>query len=121
MEFLEEEDVEALKKKLRQYSREHIIFNEPHFTQQLILREGNREQVIAALLHPDQLTYSYQERGTFGDIIHCLHFIIDNTKTLRLPVIFDKNGRKSLYILTYILRYRSWQHMVKQHGKNRLL
>lgn len=40
-----EEDIEELKKKLKTYKKEQIIFNEPHFTQQMILREGNKEEL----------------------------------------------------------------------------
>jgi len=109
-----EEDLEKLKKKLKSYNKEDIEFNEPHFTQQLELREGSKEEVINNLLKPDKLVYSYQEKGKYGDIVHCLHFKLSNTRTLRLPVIFDINNKKGLYILTYIKRYRSWQSMVKK-------
>lgn len=106
------DNIEELKKKLKTYGREDIIFNK-HCEQQLILRNGNKEEVINNLLNPDRLVYSYQERGKRGDIVHCLHFNISNTKTMRLPIIFDKKG---LYILTYIMRYRPWQNMIKNKG-----
>lgn len=112
-EEYEEDDLEAMKKRLKSYTEEEIEFNEPHFTQQLILREGSRKDVIRTLVNPDRLTYSYQEKGKYGDAIHCLHFKISNTRTMRLPVIFDRKGKKSLYIITYVIRYRAWQHMVK--------
>jgi len=108
-----------LKKKLREYSRRDIEFNEPHFTLQLMLREGNKEEVIKNLLNPVKLVYAYQERGKYGDIIHCLHFRISNKRTMRLPVIFDRNNRKGLYIITCIMRYRPWQNMIKRAGKSR--
>jgi len=47
-----------LKKKLKEYSKENIIFNEPHFTQQLILRQGSKDEVINNLLNLDKLVYS---------------------------------------------------------------
>ena len=111
------EDINELKKRLRGYSRGDIEFNEPHFTHQMLLREGNREDVIKNLLEPESLVYSYQERGRHGDIKHCLHFKISNTRTMRLLVIFDKGKGKSLYILTYIMRHRHWQNMIR--GKKR--
>ncbi len=116
MEDTKEDDIEKLKEKLKTYNKNQIIFNEPHFTQQLKLREGNKEDVINNLLSPEKLVYSYQEIGKYGDIIHCLHFKISNTKTIRLPVIFDKGNEKSLYILTYIMRYRAWKNMVRTRG-----
>jgi hypothetical protein len=106
-----ENDVESIKERLRQYQSEQLIFNEPHFTQQLLLRDGDREMVIENLLSPERLVYSYSEEGSFGDTVHCLHFKISNTRTMKLPVIFNRRGKKNLYILTYIMRYRPWQGM----------
>ena len=111
-----EDNIEELQKKLRTYKREDIKFNEPHFSNQLILRQGNKEEVINLLLNPDKLVYSYQEKGKYDDIKHCLHFQVSNNRTMRLPVIFDKNNKKSLYIITYIMRYRPWQNMIKKRG-----
>lgn len=108
------DDLDSIKSKLKSYSRGDIIFNEPHFTRQLILREGNKESVIHELLNPDHLVYFLTESGKRGDTVHVLHFKVSNTRTLRLPVIFDKRGKKCLYILTYIMRYRPWQNMVKK-------
>ena len=113
MEESKEDNIGELKKKLRSYKREQIQFNEPHFTQQLNLRDGNKEEVISHILNPDKLVYSYQEIGKYGDIIHCLHFDMSNTRTMRIPVIFKKDW-KVLYIITYIMRYRSWHNMIKR-------
>ena len=112
MEGIKEDNVEELKKKLRNFKKEQLIFNEPHFTQQITLREGSKEEVVKHLLNPDKLVYSYQEKGKYGDTIHCLHFEVSNTRTMRLPIIF-KNGSK-VYIITYIMRYRNWQNMIKR-------
>ncbi len=114
MEETKEDIIEELRKKLQTYVEKDLEFNEPHFTQQLVLREGNREEVIKNLLHPENLMYSYEEKWKYGDSVHCLHFQMSNTRTLRLPVIFNKNGKKGLYILTYIMRYRPWQNMIKR-------
>jgi len=92
-----ENDLAQLKLKLRSYTEAEIEFNEPHFSQQLALREGNREELIKIILNPEKLVYFYCENGKYGDTIHCLHFDLSNTRTIRLPVIFDKNGKKSLY------------------------
>jgi len=109
-----EDDIEEIKKKLKCYRREDIKFNEPHFTQQIILREGSREEVISSLLNPEKLAYCYHEQGKNGRIVHCLHFSISNSRTMKLPTIFDRDGRKGLYILTYIMRYRRWQNMARK-------
>ncbi len=106
-----EEDVEQIKSKLKNYNKEHIFFNEPHFTNQLLLREGNKEQVVDNLLKPDKLVYCCTEKDSFGNIVYNLHFRISNSRTMKLPVVFDKKG---LYIKTYIMRYRRWQNMVRK-------
>ena len=113
-EETKDDDIEELKKKLKTYKIEDISFNEPHFTQQLNLREGNKDEVIKNLLNPTNLIYSYSEKGKYGDIKHNLHFKISNNRTMRIPVIFDRGNKKSLYILTYIMRYRKWQNMIKK-------
>ena len=104
-------NIKEIKDKLKKYKKENIVFNEPHFTQQLMLRDGNRNEVINCLLNPEKLVYVYQERGRYGDTIYCMHFKISNTRTMRLPTIFNK---KILYIITYIMRYRPWQNMVRK-------
>lgn len=114
---VKEDDIEELKSKLKDYRRDDIEFNEPHFTIRLQLREGEREEVIKNLLNPDNLVYSYQEKGKYGDMKHSLYFKISNTKTMKIPIIFDRNNKKSLYIITYIMRYRPWQTMIKKEGQ----
>lgn len=116
MDEFVEDNIEELKKKLKNYKKDEIKFNEPHFTQQLISREGNREDIINHILNPEKLVYSYQEEGKYGDIKHNLHFAISENRTMRLPIIFDKDSKKSLYIITYIMRYRKWQNMLKKAG-----
>jgi hypothetical protein len=105
--------VEELKKKLRQYKREHVKFNEPHFTQQLLARNGNREDVLENILNPKNLKFFYSEKSKYGDTKYSLYFEISNTKTMKVPVIFDLNRQKCVYIITYIMRYRPWQNMVR--------
>jgi hypothetical protein len=115
---MKEDDLDKIKKRLKLYKEEEIEFNEPHFTERLVLREGNRKDVINHLLNPESLVYSYSEKGRYGNVVHCLHFKVSNTRTMRLPVIFDRGGKKSLYIITYIMRYRRWQSLVRKGEKH---
>lgn len=117
MDEVREDNLEEIREKLKKYAKEDITFNEPHFTQQALFREGSKEEVIQSILHPEKLVYSYQEQGKYGDTKHCLHFKVSNTRTLRIPVIFNKDGEKNLYILTYILRYRPWQNMIRKKAR----
>jgi len=101
MESAVEDDLEQLKKKLMTYTSDEVEFSS-HAENQLLLREGRKEDVIRLILNPEKLVYSYAEKGSQGAAVHCLHFRISNTKTMRLPVIFDKNNKKNLYIIAYI-------------------
>ena len=105
--------IQEIRKRLRQYRKENIEFNDPHFTEQMILRGGRKQEVIDNILDPKRLAYVCEEfKGK--TVVHDLHFKISNTRTMRLPVIFDKDGQKGLYILTYIMRYRAWQNMIRK-------
>lgn len=106
MDYLPESELILIKKKLRTYSRKEIEFNEPHFSQQLALRDGNREEVIGNLLNPERLILAYIELGKYNDIKYSLYFTISNSKTMKLPIIFKNGNKKSLYVITYIMRYR---------------
>ena len=106
-----EQELEIIQNKLKDYEKEDIVFNEPHFTNQLILREGNREEVIDNLLNPDKLMHATKECDSRGNVVYNLFFKISRSRTMKLPVVF---GKKGLYIKTYIMRYRRWQNMVRR-------
>ena len=99
-------DVEEARRKLRTYSIKDIEFYEPHVTEKLIERGGKREDIITNVLNPVSLINVIEKTGKYGDTIHCLIFELGDNKTMRIPVIFNFENRKILYILTYILRYR---------------
>lgn len=77
-----------------------------HFSEQLALRDGNKEEVIENLLNPEKLVLAYIELGKYNDIKYSLYFSMSNSKTMKLPIIFDNGNKKSLYVITYIMRYR---------------
>lgn len=92
MDSAVEDDIEQLKERLRSYNKEEIEFSR-HSEDQLLLREGKKEEVIGLLLNPERLVYSYQEKGRHGSVIHYLHFRISNTRTIRLSAIFNKDNK----------------------------
>ena len=100
--------VQEMRRRLATYAELHIEFNEPHFTTQLLLRDGDLRDVISNLLHPVKLVHCSTQAGTHGSTKHVLYFQVSNTRTMVLPVIFDRHGERSIYILTYIMRYRRW-------------
>jgi len=95
--------VEEIKDKLRKV--ENIVFTK-HAKNQLILRESTEKEVLRYINDLDTLVYFQKEGHKYS-----LYFAISNRRTIKLPVVFKG---KTLYILTYILRYRSWQRMVKR-------
>ncbi len=108
------EQIEQIKKRLSKYSRREVIFSE-HAQEQIILRNGDLQEVVKNLIDPRKLVDFSIEEGTKGDKKYNLIFQISNTRHLKIPVIFDPKKRKSksLYILTYIDRPRRW-HKAKR-------
>ena len=104
-----DEDLAVIKKRIKNYSRAQIQFNEPHFTRQIALREGNRNELIGHLLDLESLLAVQSEQGRYGDRIYLLYFKISDERTLKIPLIFNRNAQQNLYILTYIMRFRSWK------------
>ncbi|MFH1638153.1 MAG: hypothetical protein ABIB71_07030 [Candidatus Woesearchaeota archaeon] len=101
---MSETEVEEEKKKLRKVKR--IIFNEPHFTTQMILREGSKREVISNIKNPKNLV-GIEKSITNRDRIS-LYFKICDTRTMKIPAKFKRRG-KALYIFTYIMRHRQWR------------
>ncbi len=112
MEEFYEVDVNEIKKLLKKLKPENIKFT-IHAENQILVRDGNKREVVKNILDPKKLVYVYKEKGSRGEWIYCLHFAISKNRTMRLPVIF-KDGGKNLYILTYIMRYRKWQNMIRR-------
>jgi hypothetical protein len=96
-------EVDEMKSLLR--TKPRLRWNEPHFSDMLHSRDGNREDVIMNLRSPENLVAVKEEQGKYGDTILVLCFGIGD-KSMMLPLVVDKEG---LYILTYIMRYRPWR------------
>ena len=108
-----EADLAVLKEKLASYKKEEIIFSH-HADEQIALRQGSTDEVVQLIQNPEKLVFAYSEENDRKQTVYCLYFDKSSQRTIKLPVIFDKEGRKSLYILTYILRYRRWQSMIRR-------
>lgn len=106
------EDIQKIKKKLQNYAESDVSYNEPHVTTRLIERGGRRDELLMELLHPENLVHVKKQIGDYGDEIYVLFFKLGERQTLKIPVIFDRGGKKCLYMLTYIERLRSWQSMI---------
>lgn len=106
-----EKETKRIKAIIQEYNLNDLKFNEPHFSERLILRDGNKKEVINNLLELDNLVYAYEEKGKYNDKKYVLHFKISNTRTMIIPVVAFK---KYLYAITYIMRYRPWKNMIKK-------
>ncbi len=106
-------ELEELKKKLRSYKENELEFYEPHFTNQMLARGGNKQEIVNCLLNPEKLVYFKVSEGKYGDQKYCLLFKVSNTRTMMMPVIFDRNRRKGLYIITYVMKYRPWENIAR--------
>lgn len=100
-------DIETIRNRLKSIDAKNIRFNEPHFTERMLVRGGNRDAVMRHLTQPELLVHVEEQKGKYGDPKYVLYFQISATRTLILPIIFQKQG---VYILTFILRHRRWKH-----------
>jgi len=103
-------DLERLKVLLRNIERKHIKFTS-HAKTQIILRDGSKKEIIEHLLNPIKLIdFEKQSRDKY-----LLIFNISNSKTMILPIVFERKGLK---VITYIMRHRSWKKTIeKRYGK----
>ncbi len=112
---MNKKDLKKIKDKLKSYSKNDIVFSN-HAKLQIILREGNQEFVVSQILNPKNLIDVVVDKKE-NNLKYVLIFKISNSKTMKLPVILDKKGKKELYIITYIMRYRKWKKIISPFGK----
>lgn len=105
-------ELDSIKKRLKEYRKEQIEYNEPHVAMRCLQRETSKETIEQNLLNPENLVLAYPSKALKeGEEKYELYFKLSSNKTLKLPVVFKKN---SLYIITVIMRWRKWQSMVKK-------
>ncbi len=108
-------DITKVKEELSKYSKEQIIFNEPHVTQRCLLRDITKEEVIQNLLKSDKLVYVGEQESKYpNERKYDLYFVLSNTKAYRLPVVLKE---KSLYVITVIKINRRWQGIVSKYER----
>ena len=108
-------DIAKVKEELSKYSKEQIIFNEPHVTERCLLRDITKEEVIQNLLKPDKLVYAGEQESKHpNEKKYDLYFVFSNTRAYRFPVILKE---KSLYVITVIKINRRWQGIVSKYER----
>lgn len=102
--------IEQVKKKLSKLSKKSIKYSQ-HANFNIVLRGGNKTDIIKNLLNPEKLI-DCENQGK-GKYKLCFH--ISNSKTMILIV---KLKEKNLYIITFIMRHRAWKKKLeKRYGK----
>lgn len=108
-------DLEKLKAKLTDYDQSQIVYNQKddHCTVNSIRRGVSINEVESNLLKPDKLKFAIKEESRFKDgEKYTLYFESDDTgKTIVLPVVLRP---KSLYVITIIKRWRSWDREIER-------
>ncbi len=108
-------DLEILKNKLRDYNKDQIEYNEKddHCTINSIRRGVSFKEVESNLFNPSKLKFAIQERSKFpNEEKYILYYESEGTgKTIVLPVVLKP---KSLYVLTIIKRWRSWDKEIER-------
>jgi len=95
---------------IKKPKKERYYFTK-HAELQMMIREDTKERVTKQILNPTNLIdFEKQPENKYK-----LIFNISNSKTMVLPIIFERKGLK---VITYIMRYRSWKKIVeKGYGK----
>ena len=108
-------DIAKVKEELSKYSKEQIIFNEPHVTKRCLLRDITKEEVLQNLLKPDKLVYVGEQESNYpNEKKYDLYFVFSNTRAYRFPVVLKE---KSLYVITVIKINRRWQGIVSKYER----
>jgi len=104
-------EIEELKKKLINYKREQICYNEPHFSLRCAQREISKNLIEENLLNPNNLILAYSlEALNEAEEKYEVYFKLSSNRTLKLIIVLR---RESLYIITVMVRYRKWQNLIK--------
>lgn len=92
-------NLEKTKKILRNYSKENLEFNEPHFTIKLDREKIDRNEIIRKVLSPEKLSLVgiSESKNTEYKIIHDLYFKLSKNRIIKIPVSIKP---KSLYLIT---------------------
>ena len=113
--LIKNSELKILKDKLIKYTKSQIIYNEKdsHCTINSIRRGVSFKEVESNLLDPKKLKFAIKEESKFADEEkYVLYFESEETgKCVVLPVILKA---KTLYVLTIIKRWRSWDREIER-------
>ncbi len=98
-ERIKKGDVKEIKDILRQYKKEDLEYNEPHFDLKLQRQKIDRKEVIKNLLKPDKLTFVgiSKAKNRKYKYVYDLFFELGKRRIFKIPVSIKP---KSLYVIT---------------------
>ena len=93
------EDADKIKKLLKKYKKQNIMYNEPHFTLKLERESIDRKEVVKNLLKPDKLVLVgvSKSKNPNYDYVHDLYFQLSKRRLFKIPLSIKP---KSLYLIT---------------------
>ncbi len=111
------EDIEKIKKRLRDYTEEDIGYNEPHFTLKLDREKIDRKEVIRNILKPEKLAFVgvSESKNPAYDYVYDLYFRLSKNRIFKIPASLKP---KSLYLITiFKIRRKIQDEAIKYYQK----
>ncbi len=108
---------EKIKKILRQYKKEDIDCNEPHFTLKLDRLKIDRKEVIKNMLNPEKLVFAgiSESKNKNYRFVYDLYFKLSKNRIFKIPISIKP---KSLYLITiFKIRRKIQNEAVKYYRK----
>ena len=114
---IKSEDVEKIKERLKNYSKENLEYNEPHFTLKLDREKIDRKEVINNILKPDRLAFVgvSESKNPNYDYVYDLYFKLSKNRIFKIPASLKP---KSLYLITiFKIRRKIQDEAIKYYQK----
>ena len=111
------ENTEKIKNILRDYGKESIEYNEPHFTLKLDRLKIDRKEVVKNMLKPDNLIFVgvSESKNPAYDYVYDLYFRLSRHRIFKIPTSIKP---KSLYLITiFKIRTRIQYEAIKYYQR----
>lgn len=106
-------ETKELKEKLRNYSRNDVIFSK-HAKLRATQRKINLNEIIENVISPDKLLFAFQQKArASGEEKYVCYFILSNTLCHKYALIINKR----IIICTAMKINRRWQRRTEKHAK----
>lgn len=119
-EILGTASVEVIKRKLKSYAKENLVYNQPHVDERCYDRyKMGLGEFEKQLLNPQNLVFVeiQESKNPNFDRVYALYFAVSKSTTYLIPVSFKP---KVLYVITVIKIKRKWQKGLYEYAKKQL-